>query len=109
VLARLVRFVEDQLCEICPRLQRPADFATLEDRIFDFGMAASRDLAWAFAQELVSTPPADWPAAIAKRDAIVAAARRAMYPLQGMSQVAARWVQEYESADVTFNIHVVAE
>src|SRR5687768_4780474 len=51
VLARLVKIVEVQLTTICPPLSRLADLATVEERIFDLGMVASRDVAWKLAQD----------------------------------------------------------
>lgn len=108
VLARLVKIVEVQLTTICPPLSRLADLVTVEERIFDFGMNASRDIAWKLAQELVAAPRDSWPGVIARRDAISAAAARALYPLAGVARITALALQEHECRDVRFNIQVVA-
>ena len=107
VLARLVKIVEVQLTTICPPLSRLADLVTVEERIFDFGMAASRDVAWKLAQDLVAAPRDTWPAVIARRDAISALAARALYPLDGLAKVTALAVHAHECRDVRFNIQVV--
>src|SRR5215213_7572229 len=67
VLSRLVKIVEVQLTTICPPLSRLADLVTVEERIFDFGMMASRDVAWKLAVDLVAAPRDAWPAIIARR------------------------------------------
>jgi hypothetical protein len=108
VLSRLVKMVEVQLTTICPPLSRLADLATVEERIFDFGMAASRDIAWKLAQELVASPRAGWPAIIARRDALSAIAGRALYPLDGLARVTALAVHAHECRDVRLNIQIVA-
>jgi hypothetical protein len=108
VLARLVKIVEVQLCTICPPLSRLADLVTVEERVFDFGMNASRDIAWKLAQELVAAPRAAWPDVIARRDAISAAAARALYPLVGLARVTALGIHAHECRDIRFNIQVVA-
>jgi hypothetical protein len=109
VLARLVRIVEDQLCTICPPLQRLADRITVEDHVFDFGLNAARDVAWALAQELAAAPREAWPSIIARRDALSAVAARAMYPLHGLAAATALAVHAHESKDIRWNIQVVAE
>jgi hypothetical protein len=109
VLGRLVRVVEDELCQISPRLQRVADLATIEERMFDFGLVASREIAWKLATDLVAAPKDGWPAIVARRDQISALAGRALYPLHGMAAVAARLTHEHESKDIRWNIQVVAE
>jgi hypothetical protein len=108
VLARLVKMVEVQLCTICPPLSRLADLVTVEERLFDFGMNASRDIAWTLAEELVAAPRDQWPAIIARRDRLSAVAARALYPLTGLAKVAALALQQDECRDVRFNIQVVA-
>jgi hypothetical protein len=108
VLARLVKMVEVQLTTICPPLSRLADLVTVEERIFDFGMAASRDIAWKLAQDLVAAPRDAWPGIIARRDAISAAAARALYPLTGLARVTALGIHAHECRDIRFNIQVVA-
>lgn len=110
VLARLVKVVEDELGQISPRLEHIEDFAPgLEDRIFDFGIDVARDFAWDLAKELAATPPAGWDAVIAERDALVADTAATLYPLQGLAGEVSRWIHGAESADVRFNIQVVAE
>ena len=109
VLGRLSRVVEDELCEICPRLQRIADLVTIEEKIFNFGIEQARDSAWAFATDLVNTPAAGWGDRIASRDAEVAGLGRLMYPLVGVPGQVERWVHANESRDVQYNIQVVAE
>jgi len=109
LLARLVRVVEGELVQICPRLQRVADVVTVEERLFGFGLNASRDVAWKLAQDLVAGPHDRWPVLIAARDRLSAAAGRALYPLQGAAGVAARWILEQESKDIKLNIQIVAE
>jgi hypothetical protein len=108
VLSRLVKMVEVQLTTICPPLSRLADLATIEERIFDFGMTASRDIAWKLAQDLVAAPRESWPAVIARRDALSAAAGRALYPLDGLARVTALAVHAHECRDVRLNIQIVA-
>lgn len=110
VLARLVKVVEDELGQISPRLQRIEDFAPqLEDRLFDFAIDVARDFAWALATQLAATPPAGWDAVIAERDALVAEAAGALYPLHGLAGAVQSWIHAAESADVRYNIQVVAE
>jgi hypothetical protein len=110
VLARLVIVVEDELGQIAPRLKRIEDFApALEDKVFDFGMDAARDLAWALAERLVAAPPDGRGAVVAARDAEVARVGQALYPLGGLAGEVARWVRETEGGDVRYNIQVVAE
>jgi hypothetical protein len=108
VLARLVKIVEVQLTTICPPLSRLADLVTVEERIFDFGMNASRDIAWKLAQELVAAPRESWPGVIARRDAISAAAAKALYPLAGAARLTALALHEHECRDIRLNIQVVA-
>jgi hypothetical protein len=109
VLARLVKVVEDELGEISPRLQRIEDFApSLEDRLFDFGIDVARDFAWDLAKELADTPPGGWDACIAERDAIVAELGHALYPLHGIPGAVERWIHAKESAEIRYNIQVVA-
>jgi len=109
VLARLVRVVEDELAEISPRLARIEEIApSLEDRIFDFGIDVARDFAWALARELARTPTDQWPHVISQRDATVAEAGGALYPLHGLAGFAEKWIREKESNDVRYNIQVVA-
>ena len=108
VLSRLVKMVEVQLTTICPPLSRLADLVTVEERIFDFGMTASRDVAWKLAQDLVAAPRDQWPGIIARRDALSAIAARAMYPLDGLARVTALGIHAHECRDVRFNIQVVA-
>jgi len=108
VLARLVRIVEDQLCTICPPLQRLADRITVEDHVFDFGMNAARDVAWKLAQDLVAAPRDSWPAIIANRDALSAIAARALYPLHGLAAATALVVHGHENKDIRWNIQVVS-
>jgi hypothetical protein len=108
VLARLVKMVEVQLTTICPPLSRLADLVTVEERIFDFGMNSSRDIAWKLAQDLVAAPRDAWPGIIARRDAISAAAARALYPLDGLARVTALGIHAHECRDIRFNIQVVA-
>jgi len=69
----------------------------------------ARDIAWALAKQLANAPRAEWDAAIAERDAEVAAAARALYPLHGLAGHAQSWIHAAESSDVRFNIQVVAE
>ena len=109
VLARLVRVVEDELCQICPPMQRLADKVTVEERLFGFGLNASRDVAWKLAQDLVSAPPEGWPAIIATRDRLSAAAGRALFPLHGAAGATALLMLGSESKDIRLNIQVVAE
>jgi hypothetical protein len=110
VLSRLVQVVEDELGEISPRLKRIEDIAPgLEDRIFDFGIDAARDFAWALAKELADTPPAGRDAVIAARDGVVAAVAGALYPLHGIPGHVQSWIHGAESVDVRYNIQVVAE
>ncbi len=109
VLARLVGVVEDQLCQICPRLTRLADAVTVEEGLFGFGLNASRDVAWKLAQDLVAAPRDRWPALIATRDKLSATAGRALYPLHGAAGATARWILESESKDIKLNIQIVAE
>jgi hypothetical protein len=109
VVARLVRVLEDELGEISPRLARMEAFApSLEDRVFDFGLDAARDAAWALARELAATPADGWEAVIRTRDAEVAAAGRAIHPLHGLAGHVERWIRGEESADVRLNIQVIA-
>jgi hypothetical protein len=108
VLARLVKMVEVQLTTICPPLSRLADLVTVEERLFDFGMNASRDLAWKLAQDLVAAPRDAWPGLIARRDAISAAAARALYPLDGLARVTALGIHAHECRDIRLNIQIVA-
>jgi hypothetical protein len=108
VLARLVRIVEDQLCTICPPLQRLADRITVEDHVFDFGMNAARDVAWKLAQDLVAAPKDAWPSIIARRDALSAVAARALYPLHGLAAVTALAVHAHENRNIRWNIQVVS-
>ena len=108
VLARLVKIVEVQLTTICPPLSRLADLVTVEERVFDFGMVVSRDIAWKLAQDLVASPRDGWPAIIARRDALSAAAARALYPLDGLARVTALAVHAHECRDIRMNIQVVA-
>jgi hypothetical protein len=108
VLARLVRIVEDQLCTICPPLQRLADRITVEDHVFDFGMNSAREVAWKLAQDLVAAPRESWPSIIARRDALSAAAALALYPLHGLAAATALAVHSHESKDIRWNIQVVA-
>ena len=108
VLARLVRMVEDQLCTICPPLQRLADRITIEGHIFDFGLNAARDVAWTLAQDLVAAPKDAWPSIIARRDALTAVAARALYPLHGLAKVAALAVHTHENPNIRWNIQVVS-
>ena len=108
VLARLVKIVEVQLTTICPPLSRLADLLTVEERIFDFGMNASRDVAWKLAVDLVSAPRDAWPSIIARRDAISAAAARALYPLDGLARVTALGIHAHECRDIRLNIQIVA-
>jgi hypothetical protein len=109
VLARLVRVVEDQLCTICPPLQRLADRITVEDHVFDFGLNAAREMAWSLAQELAAAPRDAWPSIIARRDALSALAGRALYPLYGLAAATTHAVHGRENKDVRWNIQVVAE
>jgi hypothetical protein len=110
VLSRLVKVVEDELGQISPRLERIEDIAPgLEDRVFDFGIDAARDFAWALAKELANTPPTGWDAVIAERDAIVAEAGHLLYPLHGIAGHVQGWIHAAESTDVRYNIQVVAE
>jgi len=109
VLARLVRIVEDQLCTICPPLQRLADRITIEGHVFDFGLNAAREVAWSLAQELAAAPRETWPSIIARRDAVSALAGRALYPLHGLAAATALAVHGHESKDIRWNIQVVAE
>ena len=108
VLARLVKMVEVQLTTICPPLSRLADLVTVEERIFDFGMATSRDVAWKLAKDLVAAPRDAWPGIIARRDALSALAARALYPLDGLARVTALAVHAHECRDIRFNIQVVS-
>ena len=87
---------------------RLADLVTVEERIFDFGMNSSRDIAWKLAQDLVAAPRDAWPGIIARRDAISAAAARALYPLTGLARVTALGIHAHECRDIRFNIQVVA-
>ncbi|HEX6039122.1 DUF5995 family protein [Longimicrobium sp.] len=110
VLSRLVKVVEDELGQISPRLRHIEDFAPgLEDRLFDFGIDVARDFAWDLARELVATPPAGWDAVIAERDALVAEMAAKLYPLHGLAGEVQRWIHNAESADVRYNIQVIAE
>ena len=109
VLARLVRVVEDELCQISPRLQRLADVVTVEQPMFDFGLNASREIAWKLATDLVATPPEGWAALIARRDALTALAGRALFPLHGLAAVAAQLTHDHESKDIKLNIQIIAE
>jgi hypothetical protein len=70
-------------------------------------MNASRDIAWKLAQDLVAAPRDTWPAVIARRDAISAAAARALYPLDGVARVTALAVHGHECRDIRWNIQVV--
>lgn len=108
VLARLVKMVEIQLTTICPPLSRLADLATVEERIFDFGMATSRDVAWKLAQDLVGAPRDAWPGIIARRDALSAVAARALYPLDGLARVTALGIHAHECRDIRLNIQIVS-
>jgi hypothetical protein len=108
VLARLVKIVEVQLTTICPPLSRLADLATVEERIFDLGMVASRDVAWKLAQDLVAAPRDAWPSIIARRDGLSAITARALYPLDGLARVTALAVHAHECRDVRLNIQIVA-
>jgi hypothetical protein len=107
VLSRLVKMVEVQLTTICPPLSRLADLVTVEERIFDFGMTASRDVAWKLAQDLVAAPRDAWPGIIARRDALSAMAARALYPLDGVARVTALAVHAHECRDIRLNIQIV--
>lgn len=110
VLSRLVKVVEDELGQISPRLERIEDIAPgLEDRVFDFGIDVARDFAWALAKELADTPLAAWEAPIFERDAVVAEMGRALYPLHGIPGHVQSWIHGAESADVRYNIQIVAE
>lgn len=110
VLSRLVKVVEDELGQISPRLQRIEDIAPgLEDRLFDFGIGVARDFAWDLAKELADTPLAAWEVPIFERDAVVAEAAHALYPLHGIPGHVESWIHAAESADVRYNIQVVAE
>ena len=108
VLARLVKMVEVQLTTICPPLSRLADLVTVEERIFDFGMATSRDVAWKLAKDLVAAPRDAWTGIIARRDDLSALAARALYPLDGLARVTALAVHAHECRDIRFNIQVVS-
>lgn len=110
VLSRLVIVVEDELGQIAPRLKKIEDFApSLEDRLFDFGIDAARDLAWALAKQLVATHLDSWPEVISARDAIVAQAGRDLFPLHGLAGDVSRWIHETENRDIRYNIQIVAE
>lgn len=110
VLSRLVIVVEDELGQVAPRLKHIEDFApALEDRLFDFGIDAARDLAWSLAQQLVAAPAAGWDAIIAARDAEVAQVGRALFPLHGLPGDVSRWIHATESTDERYNIQIVAE
>lgn len=110
VLSRLVIVVEDELGQVAPRLKRIEDFApSLEDRLFDFGIDAARDLAWDLAKQLVATPAEGWEAVIAARDADVAQAGRDLFPLHGLPGEVERWIHATENTDVRYNIQIVAE
>ncbi|HEX8123045.1 MAG TPA: DUF5995 family protein [Solirubrobacteraceae bacterium] len=110
VLARLVQVVEDELGLISPRLKRIEDIAPgLEDLLFDFAIDAARDFAWALATDLANAPSDGWDAVIAERDALVAGAASDLYPLHGIPGKVQSWIHGAESADVRFNIQVVAE
>jgi hypothetical protein len=110
VLARLVKVVQDELGQISPRLRRIEEIAPgLEDRLFDFGIDVARDFAWALARELADTPLAGWEPCIFERDAVVAEAGHLLYPLHGIPGRVQGWIHAAESADVRYNIQVVAE
>lgn len=108
VLARLTRVVEVQLCTICPPLTRLADRVTVEDRLFDFGLNAAREIAWKLAHELVAAPRDTWPSIVERRDALSAVAARALYPLDGLAKVTALAFHAHENRDIRWNIQVVS-
>jgi len=113
LLGRLLGVVELELGQICPRFsraQRLTFFAPhLEERLFGFGMGAARDLAWLFAEQLVSANEADREHLIAKRDAETAVVGRTLYPLRGFAGHVARWIQASECKEVRTNIQIIAE
>jgi hypothetical protein len=109
VLSRLVDIVQAELATLSPRIGTLEMFgAELQDRVFDFGMAAARDGAWALAERLVAAPKDQWAAIIAEQDDTVAALGRKIYPLKGVAGLAARWIRDRESTDIRFNVQVMA-
>lgn len=109
VLSRLVDIVQAELATLSPRIGTLEMFgAELQDRVFDFGMAAARDGAWALAERLVAAPQDQWARIIAEQDDIVAALGRRIYPLKGVAGLAGRWIGEKESTDIRFNVQVMA-
>ena len=110
VLARLVDVVEVEVGQISPRLRRVEEFAPkLEGKLFNFGIDAARDFAWALAGELIQAERAQWEPIISRRDAIVTQAGKVLYPLQGVAGETERWIHAEESTDVPYNIQIIAE
>ena len=109
VLARLVDIVEVELGQISRRLRRVEEFAPmLEGKLLTFDIEAARDFAWALAGELVRAPRMQWEQIISRRDAVVAQAGKVIYPLQGLARGVERWIRAEESADVPYNIQIIA-
>jgi hypothetical protein len=109
ILARLVDVVETELGQISPRLHRVGAFEPkLEGKLFAFGIETARDFAWALAGELVRAPCPLWETIISGRDAMVAQTGKALYPLQGLAGEIERWIHAEESADVQYNVQIIA-
>lgn len=109
VLARLVDLVEVELGQISPRLHRIEEFAPKpEGKLLIFDIEVARDFAWALAEELVQAARPQWETIISSRDAMVAQAGKALYPLQGIMGEVERWIRAEESADVPHNIQIIA-
>jgi hypothetical protein len=110
VLARLVRIVEDQLCTICPPLQRLAGPASRSRTTSSTsGMNAARDVAWKLAHELAAAPRDAWPGDHRQARRAVGGRRAALYPLHGLASATALAVPRHECKDIRWNIQVVAE
>lgn len=110
ILARLTSVVEVELSQVSPRLGEIEDFAPgLESKVFDFGLDAGRDFAWALAVELVAAQAGNWQEVISARDQEVAAIGKALYPLHGLAGEIEKWIKAKESTNISYNILVVGE
>jgi hypothetical protein len=110
ILARLTQVVEVELGQVSPRLGRIEEFAPgIESKIFDFGLDAARDFAWALAIELVNAPADNWQQIIATRDQQVACLGKDLFPLHGLAGEVAKWIKSQESTNISYNILVIGE
>ena len=109
VLSRLLDVVQAELATCSPRLHHVGRIAPeLQDRAFDFSMAAARDDAWTLAERLVAAPLERRPRLISARDEAVLGLVQKIYPPQGALGPVVRWIHEEESKAVKYNIQVIA-